>query len=179
MIEGFLNNHEYDRLGAYLQEIRPSVHDSEPLNLFQNIVVDVLVRFYERAAKQGGIEFNARLEVGREIAIPDADLCAVLSNLLENAIEACTRQQEGNRIISLGMTQTGASLLIRMENSAGGHVRMQGKDFLSSKEDGRKGYGLGSVAAIAKRLGGEAGFTWDDETGVFVSTVLLKERPLD
>jgi len=175
MIEGFLGSQEYDRLGAYLQEIRPTVHDSEPLNIALNIVVDVLVRYYERIAKQSSIQFNARLEVGREIAIPDADLCAVISNLLENACDACKRQTGGERFISLGMRQTGASLLIHMENSADSRVRKKGAGFLSSKEEGRIGYGLSSVATIAKRYGGEAGFTWNDKDNIFVSTVLLKE----
>ena len=174
MIEGLLENGEYDRLGAYVQEMRPSIHDKEPLSLVQNVVVDVLVRYYERMARKDGVEFNARIEVGQELAISDANLCAVLSNLLENAIEACGRKVEGSRFISLGMTQTGNSLLIRMENSADGALKKHGAGFLSSKDYGRIGYGLNSVAAIAKSCGGEAGFSWDDNAGIFESTVLLK-----
>jgi len=174
MIEGLLNNREYDRLGGYLNEMRPSVCDSEPLSLVENIVIDVLVRFYERMARQDGVEFRTRLEVGKDINISDADLCAVLSNLLENALEACRRQSGNSRFISIGIRQTETSLLIRMENSAGYHQTRLGDGFYSSKEDGRKGYGLNSIAAIAKRGGGEASFVWDESTGVFTSTVLLK-----
>ena len=173
MIEGLLENHEYDRLGAYLNEMRPSAHDSEPLSIVRNVVVDVIVRNYERMARRDGIEFNARLEVGQEIAVSDADLAAILSNLLENAIESCKRQAEGTRFISLGMTQTGTTLMIRMENSAAG-IKKQGADFLSSKAEGRKGYGLKSAAAIAGRCGGGAEYTWDEKAGVFISTVMLR-----
>jgi len=174
MIEGLVNNREYSRLGGYLKEMRPSVCDSEPLSLVQNIVVDVLVRYYERIARKDGIEFNTRLEVGNDISISDADLCAVLSNLLENAVESCRRQSAEARFILIGMKQTETSLLIRMENSANAHLTRRGEGFLSSKEEGRNGYGLNSVTAIAKRCGGEAEFLWDDKTRVFTSVVLLK-----
>ena len=154
--------------------MRPSVFDSEPLSLVQNIVVDVLVRYYERIARKDGIEFNTRLEVGNDISISDADLCAVLSNLLENAVEACRRQSAEARFILIGMKQTETSLLIRMENSANAHLTRRGEGFLSSKEEGRNGYGLNSATAITKRCGGEAEFLLDDKTREFTSVVLLK-----
>jgi hypothetical protein len=64
-------------------------------------------------------------------------------------------------------------LAIRMENSTDGQVAGRAGLFLSSKAEGRKGYGLDSVRAIAARYGGDTEFSADNANRLFVSTVLL------
>lgn len=59
-----------------------------------------------------------------------------------------------------------------MENS--GDAAFKNADgFFSAKERGRKGCGLDSIKAVARRYKGEAEFHYDEETRVFTSTVLL------
>ena len=113
------------------------------------------------------------IDMGREINISDADLCAVFSNLLENALEACNRQRDENRFISFHVKQTDSALSIRMENSTDGNIAARGGAIMSSKAVGRKGYGLESIKEIAKRYRGVADFAYDNEKRVFRCTVLL------
>jgi hypothetical protein len=61
-----------------------------------------------------------------------------------------------------------------MKNSADkGTVRRRGSGFLSAKDFDRIGYGLSSVCAIAKRYNGETAYKFDENSGIFTSTVLL------
>jgi hypothetical protein len=60
-----------------------------------------------------------------------------------------------------------------LENSTDGMIRERGGALLSSKAEGRKGYGLESVRATAKRYEGDARFVYDNEKRVFCSSVLL------
>jgi hypothetical protein len=172
MIGGFVQNHEYQRLAEYVAEYGIAVEQDRALRYSENDVVNVLLHHYVQLANKQEIKFELRLTIHRDTGIADADLCAVLSNLLENAVEACSRQS-GERLITLSIAQDEAALYIHMENSTDGKVIQKGCGFLSSKAAARRGYGLESIKTIANRYAGEAGFRFDRTTDVFTSTVLL------
>ncbi|MDL2237042.1 ATP-binding protein, partial [Christensenellaceae bacterium OttesenSCG-928-K19] len=145
---------------------------NEPLGYTRNIVADVLFRHYARVARDEQVDFSVRAELGKDAGIPDAELCAILSNLLENAMEACIRVKSGRRFISITLRQEKAVLSIQMENSTA-PMQSDTGDFLSQKAPNRTGYGLRSITATAARYDGEAFFEYDESTGTFMSTVIL------
>jgi len=173
MIEGLLQDRDYDKLEGYVREYQSALRHMQPAGYSQNPVVDVLARHYAVLAERDGISLTMKLEIGKEVGARDADLCAVLSNLLENGLEACMRQKSGKRYINLSIGQKPSMLSIRMENSTDGKVAGRGGAFLSAKAEGRKGYGLDSIRAIAARYSGETEFLYDKDREVFISTVLL------
>ena len=173
MIEGFLQYREYDKLEAYVREYQASIRHIQPAEYSKNPVVDVLARHYALLAERDGISLTMKLDIGKEVGARDCDLCALLSNLLENGLEACTRQEKGKRYIDLSIGQKPSMLSIIMENSTDGKVAQRGGAFLSSKAEGRKGYGLDSIRAIAARYNGDTEFFYDKDMEAFISTVLL------
>lgn len=173
MIAGFLENNQPERLRDYVEQYRFSIRADEPLSYSRNDTANILAHHYARLAEKHGIELELRLDIGSETSVADADLCSLLSNLLENAVEACLRQTSGNRFISLAAGQKKSALAVRMVNSGGGAIS-DGSGFFSSKSEGRKGYGLESVKAVARRYAGSAEFSYDENSRVFTSTVLLE-----
>lgn len=173
VIGGLLEDREYDRLAAYVSEYRGATSGNEAELYSDNNVINILLYHYNALAGQQGVLFDARCEPVAQVRPSDGDLCSVLSNLLENAVEACARAKEGKRFIRLAVTALGDDLVIRMENSTDGAVRPQGTTFSSSREEGREGYGLRSVRAIAARYGGSAQFGWDADKQVFTSLIIL------
>jgi hypothetical protein len=174
MIESFLDSKDFDKLKSYVKEFQSAIRRIQPVSDSKNIVAGVLVRHYTNLAEKNGIDMKSKLNIERDVEISDADLCAVLSNLLENAIEACQRQTGGHRFITLSVGQTASVLSIRVDNSTDGEVCERGGAFISSKGEGRKGYGLESVKAVARRYSGDVDFTFDKQNKTFRSTVLLK-----
>ncbi len=172
MIGGFIQSKEYNNLEEYVKQYGVAMEKDKPLRYSENDVVNVLLHHYIRQAENQEIKLILRLPIGKETGIPDADLCAVLSNLLENAIEACCRRDDG-RFITLSIAQENSAIFIHIENSTDGRVLKKGKDFASSKAANRKGYGLKSIMTVAKRHHGEAEFFFDNEKGRFTGTVLL------
>lgn len=172
-INGFLEARAYDALSGYVAQYQAAIGEDAPLGYTRNMVADVLLRHYARQAAAKDIAFTVNAALSREAGVDDPDLCAVLSNLLENAVEACGRVKTGRRFISVTLAQKNGMLAIRMENSAGPGTPLGGGAFASEKEEGRIGYGLRSIRAIARRYGGSATFEYEEETGTFISTVLL------
>ena len=121
--------------------------------LTDNIELDALIQYYSNLAQSTGILLRARLHLPQELNFPIVDLCGVLGNLLENAVEACQRQQSGDKIIFIaGRLQEGQMEFV-VDNSFNGELKTLGGKYLSSK---RRGFGLGisSVLETVERYDG-------------------------
>ena len=106
------------------------------------------------------------------LPVDEINLCLVLSNLLENALEASLRTAPARRRIELTAYLHGNSLaLIQVENTYDGVIREKDGVFQSSKRKG-DGVGLQSVRHIAEKSGGVSTVTYQD--GVFRARVMLR-----
>lgn len=171
-ISGFLENSRLDKLKEYVSEYGALIREAEPVSYSQNDVANILAHHYVRLAEKHGIDLTLLLDIDGGTKVTDADLCGLLSNLLENAVEACLRQADGRRFITLTAKHEKSAMTVHMENSGDVVVKNE-TGFFSSKEKGRKGYGLDSIKAIARRYKGETEFRYDEEIRMFISTVLL------
>ena len=176
MIEGFLQARDFENLEAYVQKFQDSIRPVQPISYSKNPIINVLIHHYAMLAEKENIRLTLKLEITGEIKVSEVDLCSLLSNLLENGLEACKRQKTGERFITLSMGQKPSMLSIRMENSTQANLTQHGGMFLSSKGQNRKGYGLDSIHSIAKRHAGDTEFKYD-KSGTFTSTVLLTFTP--
>lgn len=139
-----------------------------------------LIRYYEERAEELGITADLRLETGvlREGLLPD--VCLVLSNLLENAVEAL--QREGGGWLRARCRSTQGYLSLVVVNSSSAPLKSVNGRYLSSKAEGRFGIGLATVQDIARRYGGQAEFTSDGQqfrASVFLPLPTPTEVPED
>lgn len=121
--------------------------------------VSSLVRGYQSLAEDEGFSVDFRLEhlPVSEGQLPD--VCLVLSNLLENAVEALRR--EGGGWLRARSTFADGYLTIVVGNSSSERLRRVNGRYLSSKAEGRFGVGLATVQEIARKYGGQAEFSAD------------------
>lgn len=172
VIRSFLEAKEYDKMEQYLSEYLSSVSMTTEEPLSRNHAVNALTRYYFSMAKEEGVTTKAELEIPERAGrIPDIDLCIVVGNFLENALEACRRVTQGRKFITMKAKVQNDYLTIVVDNSFDGMWREEKGIFYSRKHKG-EGIGLSSVRAIAKKYDGNALFKG---TGlVFQSSVVLK-----
>ena len=141
---------------------------------FSRAVNALLNHFHTRLLQAGAkAEFHIRLE--EPLFVEEIDLCVVLGNLMENALEAVMRVPEERRSVSLLMGQTTAEVLVmKVENPYVEPVKKEGKSFLSTRHLGL-GEGLRSVSLLAEKYGGS--MRVDYLNGVFLVKVLFQKRP--
>ena len=120
-----------------------------------NIVIDSLIGYWYVAAKKAGIEFSVNLNIPMEMPFRGADICLILGNLLENAVEAAQRA-EGEKYIRLHMKYDKNNLLLFVENNYKGVlIKTKDKRLKSTKTDaGNHGVGIPSVYRIAAKYHG-------------------------
>ena len=127
-----------------------------------NIVIDSLIGYWYVEAKKVGIDFSVNLNIPMEMPFRGADICLILGNLLENAVEAA-QKAEGKKYIRLHMKYDKNNLLLFVENNYKGVlIKTKDKRLKSTKTDAENhGVGLSSVYRIAAKYHGVV--TIDDD----------------
>ena len=137
----------------------------------ENQAADSVVGYYCALAGRAQIPFSAQIDLPARIPVDEIDMCLVLSNLLENALEASLRMESGRYIrveVSCHFTHL---LLIQVENAFAGTLQETNGIFRSSKRPD-DGIGIQSVRRIAEKNGGDCSFT--HEAGVFTARIMLR-----
>lgn len=157
----------------YLAEAQGNIPTGD-LGLCQNAVVDSVAGYFAPLYREHGIPLTFGLDLPRELPVADTDLCSVLSNLLENAMEASLRTAPEKRRVNVSARLHSENmLLLSVENSYDGQVQEKDGVFFSSKRPG-EGIGLQAVRHIAEKNGGYCRFLYGN--GVFAANVMLRGR---
>ena len=139
--------------------------------LCANPAVDALAGHYDHEAHSLGVPVDWRLELPRQLAIPEADFCMMLGNLLENALHASQKlPPEQRQVKVLARMLSPAMLGLLVENRYDGVLKRQQGILHSTKHDGM-GIGLVSIQTAVSRYGGS--MTVETENGLFRVNILL------
>lgn len=152
-----------DELKNYVRGVTDITETTRLYRLTDNIELDALVQYYRSLAQSNGIQFRSKLLLPSNLNFPIVDLCSVIGNLLENAVEACQRQLNGVKSIFIAGHIKDGQLEFVVDNSFDGKIKVEGDRFLSSK---RNGFGLGtsSVYETIERYNGVINLYADNKT---------------
>ncbi|MDI9497693.1 MAG: GHKL domain-containing protein [Bacillota bacterium] len=163
------------KLRNYLEALNHRLPAGGRPRLCENYAVNAVATHYAGLAKQAGAEVAVNLSVPADLPPElESDLCIIIGNLMENAVEACARMTGEERFIHVNSRLQYGVLTIAVDNRFEGDLRRQDGVFLSSKREG-EGIGLSSVSAVAKKHGGNAEFEVRDT--VFRASVYVRLEP--
>lgn len=157
----------------YLDELQTPVRNMADTFWTGDETADYLINSKAAAAADQGISFQAQVEFPRHTNIRSADLCAILGNLLDNALEAAKQVPEhGQRLIRLTIRRINQMLVIKVENSFFvPPVAENGSLVTTKKERGLHGWGLKSAQAAAEKYDGMVQTSHEDR--IFRAVVTL------
>ena len=171
VLAGFAAQGNMEGIMDYLAQVQGDIPAGD-LGLCENVVVDSVAGYFAPLYRENGIPLSFGLDLPRSLPVPDADLCSVLSNLLENAMEASLRTAPEKRKVQVSARlHSGNMVLLSVENTYDGEVREKNGVFLSSKRPG-EGIGLQAVRHTAEKSGGYVRFHYGN--GVFTANVMLR-----
>ena len=162
---------DLDEIKKYLSNMMEKMSGMS-LHFCENQAADSIISHYAALAAKEEISFKAAIELPAEIPTDEIDLCLVLSNLLENAVEASIRTEKSRRKINLEVRLHHTHLiLIQVENAFSGQIQEKNEVFQSSKRDGN-GIGIESVRRISEKNGGSSSFQY--KNGIFTAKIILR-----
>lgn len=143
-----------------------------PRTYCENPAVNAVVSHYAALCQEQGVDVQIRLDLPQRLdGVANGELCVIFGNLLENALEACGRMEQGRKFLRLDSQVHYDVLTITMDNSFDGPVRRESGVFRSSKRS-ELGVGLTSIQTVARKHQGNARF--EPEDTVFRSSVYLR-----
>lgn len=119
-----------------------------------NLAADSIVSYYYNKARDLGFTLETELSLPQMPPISEPDLCVLLGNLLENAIDAQSYLSPERRYVRICAKADARSLTLAVDNRFDGTVKRSGERFLTRKDDKDHGIGLSSVRAICKKYNG-------------------------
>ena len=141
--------------------------ENNPIRYTEHITVNAILQDAAGRARQAGIDFRASaVLLPKTLSIPDEDLCALLMNMLDNALEGAERTPAGReRFVSFQIRARDNFLPIRCENSFDGHVETDERGALrTTKADpSSHGFGLAQMRAVAEKYESSLDVSWTDE----------------
>lgn len=164
---------DLDAIRSYLDLLDEDLANVDTVIKTGNPMTDAILNSKISLAKAKGIEVVADAHIPLKLRLSEIDLCCILGNLFDNAIEASLKLPEGKRLIRVYMDMKGTQLYISFTNfTAEKKQRKVGKRFRSTKGEGH-GFGLVRMDAIVERLDGY--LSRNSEDGAFTTEILLPQ----
>lgn len=108
-----------------------------------NSLIDALVNYKYDTAKRYAINFQVRLDIPVSFSLANSDLCIILGNALDNAIEANMSSKIFKPYINLKMKYDQGNLVIIIENSFDGIIKRDERGNIISRKQDMVGHGIG------------------------------------
>lgn len=161
-----------EELQKYLWMLNDDLTTVDTVLKTGNVMVDAILNSKLSLIKSKNIAVNAKATVPSNLQISEIDLCAIIGNLLDNAMEACLRQDRyEERFIRVYIGVLKKQLYICVTNSVGGEVKKVGKTYLSTKNSDAHGFGLLRIDRLAEKYDGYV--NRQNEEGAFATEVML------
>ena len=139
-----------------------------------NPMTDAILNSKISLAKAKGIAVTADAHIPVKLSFSEIDLCCIIGNLFDNAIEASMKLPPEQRLIRVYMDMKNTQLYISFTNfTAGKKMQKEGRLFRSTKGEGH-GLGLVNIDAIVDRL--EGYISRNSEDGAFTTEILLPQQ---
>ncbi|MEG0257794.1 MAG: GHKL domain-containing protein [Christensenella sp.] len=168
IIHSYVTGKNYAELEHYLQEISNELNTVVIVNYCQNQTVNLVISAYAQKAEEAGIGFTVTADIPRHINIKENDICVVLSNALENALNAASNATAEKEIIFRCKTKNNR-LTFMIENPYDGDIEFDNGLPISNRA--HHGFGTQSITAITKKYNGL--YSFEAKDGMFYFKLVI------
>lgn len=172
LIGSFAADGDLQKIKDYLASTKAAIDALTPVRYCENETVNLILSSFDKKAKENHIAFYADVRLPNKLNISDTELCALLSNALENTIDAVSLvEDEKLRKVYIHAVIKDRKLLISTENAYVGKIDMDGELPVSSKKETGHGFGIKSIVDIVELHKGL--YSIETDGGVFVLQLMI------
>lgn len=173
MMKVLAANGDMDGIRAYLDELDTDLNTVDTVVKTGNTMADAILNSKISLAQSKKIKTQVDAHIPVKLSMSELDLCVIIGNLFDNAIEASLMLPEEARMIRVYMDMKGTQLYISFTNfTATRKLDKVGKLFKTTKGDGH-GFGLVRIDNIIERLDGY--LSRNSEDGAFTTEILIPQ----
>lgn len=176
VLKNYVAAEDYGNANAFLDNLFANMPASMGNRWCKHYAANAVAGYYLSQAEKEGIALDVKLNIPETLgSIEEMDICILLGNLLENALEAC-RRIDGKRFIKVKGRLQGQYLSVMVQNSFDGIWTEKDGKYLSRKrtesEPARNGIGISSMRAVCHKYDGM--LRLEAENSVFKVSALMQ-----
>ena len=166
-------NGDMNAIREYLDMLDTDLNTVDTVVKTGNPMADAILNSKISLAQSRRIAVHCDAHIPVQLKMSELDLCCIIGNLFDNAIEASLQLPEEQRLIRVYMDMKGTQLYISFTNfTASKKLPKLGKRFATTKGDGH-GFGLVRIDSIIERLDGY--LSRNSEDGAFTTEILIPQ----
>lgn len=173
MMKVLAANGDMDALKVYLDELDTDLNTVDTVVKTGNPMADAILNSKISLARSRNIPTQVDAHIPVKLKMSELDLCCIIGNLFDNAMEASMALPEEKRMIRVYMDMKGTQLYISFTNfTAAKKLSKVGRGFKTSKGEGH-GFGLVRIDDIVSRYDGY--LSRNSEDGAFTTEILIPQ----
>lgn len=171
-LKAHIKMNQIEEAKGYLDRLESDLDNINTLIESGNVNLDAILNSKLSLALKDEIDVHYKAEVPGNLTVSDIDLCVLIGNLIDNAVEACNKmtEQEGRGFIRLYVGVLKKQLYISIANATGEVIRKLDEEYITTKR-GNHGHGLKRINNIVEKY--EGYINRKNEPGVFVTEIML------
>lgn len=176
-LKSLAENGKIEEIKKYLYTLGQTIDKLDYKIKTGNTISDAIINEKYNIAKTENIEFTCDFILPKELILDSVDLCIILSNCLDNAIEACMNIQDKtiDRKISITSYIQDLYLIIEISNTTAYKPKYKNNILISSKEDKlNHGIGISNIETIVEKYNGILDII--SEKNKFTLNIMLKVK---
>lgn len=172
-IDSLLKKKKYDKLEEYINSIFNRLDGQLDMVDTNNEVVNAIInaKYYE--ALQNDVLFILKINDLSHIKVSDEDIVTILSNLLDNAIEAAGQCEIDKRTVGIRLLYEDDVLSIAVSNSYKTEPEIMEDGYMRTIKDDKEQHGLGIRNVVATLEKYNAEYIIDYKNGEFVFSIIM------
>lgn len=164
VLSSLISEKDFIRAEEYINKINNPILKLEHKKFTGNRIVDIILNDKMEKAEACGIYFNVQVSELKENIIQDVDWCAILANVLDNAIEACCELSDRKRIIDLFIMQNDCTTVIKVSNTYNGNIVIKNNRLISKKENSKiHGMGMENISNVVDKYNGVLEYNYSQD----------------
>ena len=168
LMMAYLEMDRIDEMTNHLSELIEDIVQMDSVIKTGNVMVDAILNSKISLMNASEILVNAKASVPEKHSILDIDLCAIIGNLLDNAMEGTSKLSKEDRFVRIYIRPMKGQLYLSVTNSTLGKPK---KGFLTTKAGNDHGFGIRRIDQLVSKYGGYV--NRKAEEGVFATEVTL------
>ncbi|SHO44864.1 sensor histidine kinase [Anaerocolumna xylanovorans] len=175
VMKAYLTFDQKKELEQYLSELEQELNRVDAYVKSGNLMLDAILNSKLSLMEKSGISITCKTELTGDIPLQEVDLCVILGNLLDNAMEACGQIQQNERFVRVYISVIKKQFYISVQNSAKEEPDFNERNYISNKR-GNHGFGIKRVKALTDKY--EGFLNLQNEPGIFAAEVTLPIKDL-
>lgn len=181
LLNGLINMQDYNRASDYLKELLETQALQPAIRICDNQMASLILSQYKERCRENGVRFYPDVRSKSLDFLSLKELTALLSNLLDNALEAASGIQDAFIELRIGR-RTKTQVVIKMDNSCiRAPSQLKKGSFVTHKQDTEKhGFGMKSIERVLKKYNGTMETNYDASAQMFHTIIFMSvQNPED